>query len=55
MSISLRVRWTDLREGLVEESQHYTTLNPLPGGGEAVFGSDGGDGGSVGQWFVTPR
>ncbi|CAN0321354.1 unnamed protein product, partial [Ectocarpus sp. 12 AP-2014] len=58
VSIFLRVRWTDLREGLVEESQHYTTLEPLPeearGG---VGGVDGGYSGAGvgGHWFVSPR
>lgn len=56
VSLSVRVRWTELREGLVEESQHYTTLEPLPeeeGGGAAGSGMSGA--GSGGQWFVSPR
>ncbi|CAN0474287.1 unnamed protein product, partial [Ectocarpus sp. 8 AP-2014] len=58
VSIFVRVRWTDLREGLVEESQHYTTLEPLPE--EARGGAGGADGGYSGaglggQWFVNPR
>ncbi|CAM9893992.1 unnamed protein product, partial [Ectocarpus sp. 13 AM-2016] len=58
VSIFVKVRWTDLREGLVEESQHYTTLEPLPeearGG---VAGVDGGYSGAGvgGHWFVSPR
>lgn len=54
MSIVVRVRWTDLREGLVEESQHYTTLEPLP---EEARGGEGGVtvAGLEGHWFVSPR
>lgn len=62
MSLSVRVRWTELREGLVEESQHYTTLDALPeetsrgatSSGAAVGGGVSGAG-SGGQWFVSPR
>lgn len=57
MSLRLRVRWTELREGLVEESKHYTTLDPLPDVRGVISGGDsgGGLGGSAGQWFVAPR
>lgn len=62
MSLSVRVRWTELREGLVEESQHYTTLDPLPeevrAGATSSGTAVGGDvigAGSGGQWFVSPR
>eukprot|EP00752_Nemacystus_decipiens_P004283 g3912.t1 len=56
VSLSVRVRWTELREGLVEESQHYTTLDPLPEEEVGGAGSAGVSGaGSGGQWFVSPR
>lgn len=55
MAISVRVRWEELREGLVEESKHYTTLDPLPDKREASFNGDSGVDSSTGQWFVTAR
>lgn len=61
VSLSVRVRWAELREGLVEESQHYTTLDPLPeetiGRATSSATAVGGSvrwGGSGGQWFVSP-
>eukprot|EP00903_Cladosiphon_okamuranus_P018811 g17303.t1 len=52
VSLSVRVRWAELRDGLVEESQHYTTLDPLP---EEAAGGAASAAGSGGQWFVSPR
>ena len=49
-AICVRVRWEDLKAGLAEESEHYTTLEPFPEEGSgSVLGS------SAGHWFVTAR
>ncbi|CAM9777887.1 unnamed protein product, partial [Hapterophycus canaliculatus] len=63
VSLFVRVRWTELREGLVEESRHYTTLDPLPAepptglSGSSNGGGDGGasGAGAGGEWLVSPR
>jgi len=46
---------------MVEESQHYTTLEPLPeetlagARSSSAVGGGGGGVGSGGRWFVSPR
>lgn len=55
MSIGVRVRWTDLSEGLAVESAHFSMLDPMQGVRSAAY--RGGDdlGGVSGQWFAKAR
>lgn len=51
------MRWPELREGVVEESRHYTTLDPLPEEDLDYEASIRNNvlGGSEVDWFVSAR